>query len=107
MALKLIKTKIKIVLAAHGSPPKDFPKQELIEYFSLNMRLEHAPQSVDDKTKARIHELDQKIRKWPRTKENDPFFFSSMEIANNIAKKLALKLLQLLMNSVYQLSKKH
>lgn len=78
--------KIAIVLAMHGSPPKDFPKKELAEFFDLHQRLEFMPQSLDDTSKQRCFELDEKMKSWPRTKYNDPFFSSSYELAAYINK---------------------
>lgn len=78
--------KIVIVLAMHGSPPLDFPKHELGEFFNLHLRIEHMPQSVDAALKQRCDALEAKMRAWPRTKENDPFFVSSNKLANQIKK---------------------
>jgi sirohydrochlorin cobaltochelatase len=69
-----------IVLAMHGAPPKDFPKSELGEFMSLHARLSgtvsHSPA-----LESRYEELDEKMRSWPRSAQNDPFFASSQEIA--------------------------
>jgi sirohydrochlorin cobaltochelatase len=69
-----------IVLAMHGAPPKDFPKAEVGEFMSLHARLaggvSHSPA-----LESRYEELDEKMRLWPRTAQNDPFFASSTDIA--------------------------
>jgi sirohydrochlorin cobaltochelatase len=73
-----------IVLAMHGSPPKDFPAQELSEYFGLHSRLEFMQGPQKDASIARYIELDNKIRSWPRTDQNDPFFFASNKLASSL-----------------------
>ena len=76
-----------IVLAMHGAPPSDFPRNELAELFGLHMRLEHQQVSEAQRAglEARHEELDIKVRGWPRTPQNDPFFAASMELAQNLA----------------------
>ncbi len=77
--------KTTIVLAMHGTPPKDFPADEVIELFSLHARIEHAPPHLPaaqlQQWEQRYHELDDKVRHWPRTPENDPFYAASQQIA--------------------------
>ncbi len=84
--------KTTIVLAMHGAPPKDFPPQEVIELFSLHARLEHVdarlPQEQVRQWQQRFAELDAKIRGWPRTPENDPFFSASQELARHLASEI-------------------
>jgi sirohydrochlorin cobaltochelatase len=70
-----------IVLAMHGSPPNDFPKSELIEFFGLHARMEAMPEPARKGLEARYSELEEKIRAWPRTNQNDPFYFASQELA--------------------------
>ena len=69
-----------IVLAMHGAPPRDFPRAELGEFMSLHARL-GASVSHSPALESRYEELEVKLRDWPRTTENDPFFVSSQEIA--------------------------
>lgn len=73
----------------HGAPPKDFPPQEVIELFSLHARLEHVdprlPQEQARQWQQRFAELDAKIRSWPRSPENDPFFVASQQLAQYLA----------------------
>lgn len=80
-----------VILAMHGSPPRDFPKRELAEFFDLHMKLENMPQMLSEKEKQRCHELEEKIRNWPRTEQNDPFFTSSKQIAALIGDTINLK----------------
>lgn len=70
-----------IVLAMHGAPPRDFPRAELAEFMSLHGRLEAAAVSHSPALESRYEELEQKMRRWPRSRQNDPFFASSQEIA--------------------------
>lgn len=78
--------KIIIVLAMHGSPPNDYPKHELAEFMSLHNRLAHSSTGESDKILERYYELDQKIRTWPRTTQNDRFYFGAQEIADALSK---------------------
>lgn len=75
---------IAIVLAMHGAPPLDFPPQETAELFMLHERLEHASQSERSQLEQRYHELDRKMRDWPRTPDNDPFYAGSRELAREL-----------------------
>lgn len=73
-----------LILAMHGSPPNDFPKRELAEFFGYHARLETAPHSMDEASQNRYTELDRKMRNWPRTAENDPFHAASLSLARQI-----------------------
>lgn len=35
-----------LILTMHGMPPKDFPRRELGEYFSLHMQMENSPRRI-------------------------------------------------------------
>ncbi len=74
-----------IVLAMHGEPPKDFPRDEFATFFSLHARLKFTEMrgAELEETYAR---LDAKMRNWPRTAENDPFHASSLEMARQLSK---------------------
>jgi sirohydrochlorin cobaltochelatase len=74
-----------IVLAMHGAPPHDFPREELVELFGLHFRIEHAPKSVPEQMKIRHDELDAKLRKWPRTAETDPYWHGSAKLAKELS----------------------
>lgn len=80
-----------LILAMHGSPPKDFPPRELGEFFAIHARVETAPRSVDPSTRARYEELDQKMRAWKRTPENDPFYAGSLALAGKLAETSGLE----------------
>jgi sirohydrochlorin cobaltochelatase len=81
-----------IVLAMHGSPPKDFPRRELGEFFGLHGRLENAS-GEQQEIRKRHDELEARMRAWPRTAENDPFYAASQEIARNLAQVVGLDVL--------------
>jgi sirohydrochlorin cobaltochelatase len=72
---------IMIVLAMHGAPPSDFPRQEVAELFALHGRLEHAAGSERTAMEHRYDELHAKMRAWPRTPQNDRFWAASLEMA--------------------------
>ena len=68
-----------IVLIMHGMAPTDFPKAERIELIRLRMKM------ASMEAKEHYHELDKKVRSWPRTKGNDPFHDASKELAAKLA----------------------
>lgn len=70
-----------IVLAMHGAPPLDYPRAELAEFFALHSRMEHAPTEQRAAIAGRYAELDQKVRSWPRTAQNDPFYAGASALA--------------------------
>jgi sirohydrochlorin cobaltochelatase len=74
-----------IVLAMHGAPPNDFPPHEMAELFGLHARLEHAIGAEHAALEHRHAELDAKMRAWPRTLQNDPFYAASQELAAHLA----------------------
>jgi sirohydrochlorin cobaltochelatase len=76
-----------VVLAMHGSPPRDFPRDEMLELFRLHGMLEHGgggPQRAS--WEQRHAELDAKMRAWPRTSENDPFYAGAQAIADELGR---------------------
>ena len=75
-----------IVLAMHGSPPRDFPRADLAEFMALHARLEASAVSHSPALESRYEELEQKLRDWPRNPQNDPFFASSQEIAAELGR---------------------
>jgi sirohydrochlorin cobaltochelatase len=74
-----------IVLAMHGAPPSDFPRREMAEFFSLHSRMEGAPASGRSALEDRYVELEEKMRNWPRTAENDQFWAASEALANHLS----------------------
>lgn len=75
-----------IVLAMHGSPPKDFPRAELMEFFTLHASLGHATSADSGAHGDRHAQLEAKMRAWPRTDLNDPFYAASQELAAHLSR---------------------
>lgn len=73
--------KVVIILAMHGAPPTDFPQGEMRELFGLHARLEQAIGAERPALVRRYDELDARIRAWPRTASNDPFYRGSQALA--------------------------
>lgn len=75
-----------ILLAMHGTPPNDFPKNELAEFFELRGKLKRSGGAAPDLIR-RHDELDLKMRRWPRTPQNDPFYTGSQELASHLGRE--------------------
>jgi sirohydrochlorin cobaltochelatase len=73
-----------IVLAMHGAPPLDFPREEMTEFMSLYARLGHSPGPDADAQRKRYRELEAMMRAWPRTGQNDPFYAGSQDLAKQL-----------------------
>lgn len=103
-----------IVLAMHGVPPSDFPRDELAEFMSLEARLARgaddgggrprherptagdqrdSPESDSAALGLRFAELDAKIRNWPRTRENDPYQVASHELARKLSRVIGYEVI--------------
>jgi len=87
------KGKTVVVLAMHGSPPLDFPKDEMAEFMALRSRIEHAPHPLSSAQKLRCEELEAKMRNWPRTGQNDPFYAGSQELAKHLRRESGLEVI--------------
>lgn len=76
-----------IILAMHGAPPNDFPKRNMGEFFSLHMQLERGAvaEAKRSKLESRYAELEEKMRTWPRTEQNDPFYAASHTLAEELS----------------------
>ena len=70
----------------HGVPPNDFPRQELAEFFTLSGRMKREAGAEKTLTE-RYSALSDKIRKWPRTAKNDPFYNASQGLAAHLNKE--------------------
>lgn len=80
-----------IVLAMHGAPPRDFPHNETAEMFGLHARL-HGAQGPERDALARRHdEIEARMREWPRTADNDPFWAASHELAEHMERVSGLR----------------
>ncbi len=75
-----------IILVMHGAPPNDFPRRELGEFFSMQMRLEHAHGTPNAELEGRYAELEAKMRAWPRTAQNDPFYAGASDMAEQLGR---------------------
>ena len=73
-----------IVLAMHGAPPNDFPKHKIAELMGLHMRLEHTHGLERAGLEQRHDELEARMREWPRTPDNDPFWAGTQELAEQL-----------------------
>ncbi len=75
-----------IVLAMHGVPPADYPPQAAAEFFRVHGRLEHARGEERELLRRRHEELEDRMRAWPRTPDNDPFYFGSLDLAEHLGR---------------------
>jgi sirohydrochlorin cobaltochelatase len=75
-----------IVLAMHGAPPNDFPKYQVALLVGLHMWLEHGAGPIRAMLESFHTNLDTKIRAWPRTAQNDPFYAASHTLAAQISR---------------------
>lgn len=82
-----------IVLAMHGSPPADFPRPELAEFMRLHAQLDHGDGAPPKELVRRHDELDLKVRRWPRSAANDPFYAGSTALAAELERAARLKVL--------------
>lgn len=76
-----------VVLVMHGTPPNDIPGHEIAEFFGLHGRLEYASGPERVQLERRYSEIEAKIRAWPRTVNNDPFYWASQALAEALGKE--------------------
>jgi sirohydrochlorin cobaltochelatase len=76
-----------VVLAMHGSPPRDFPKAQVALVVGLHMWLERASGLVRAMIERYHTRLDARIRTWPRTEGNDPFHAASQKLAARLSQE--------------------
>jgi sirohydrochlorin cobaltochelatase len=82
-----------VVLAMHGSPPRDFPQNELSEFFRLHTQMEHIHDPGSTTLKQRYMELHSKMRSWPRNEKNDPFFAGAQNMALHLKQSTELEVI--------------
>ena len=70
-----------IVMAMHGTPPNDYPREELAEFFRLHSQIEMPGGPAEPASLTRYAQLEAKVRAWPRTALNDPFHNASQQLA--------------------------
>jgi sirohydrochlorin cobaltochelatase len=80
-----------IVLAMHGAPPRDFPHGETAEMFGLHARLHGARGPEREALVQRHDEIEGRMREWPRTPDNDPFWSASHELAEELERQSGLR----------------
>ena len=74
-----------VVLAMHGLPPSDFPKNQFAEYMGLRAKSRTGDMRADAELEERHTFLEKRIRYWPRTRLNDPFYTVSQDIAEQLS----------------------
>lgn len=82
-----------IVLAMHGAPPKDFPRSEIAELFALRGRLERASNLERAALQERYVALQTRVRTWPRTPQNDPFWAGAQDLAQALQQATGLEVI--------------
>jgi sirohydrochlorin cobaltochelatase len=82
-----------IVLAMHGAPPLDFPAEEMSEFMGLHARAGHGTGAEPDALRRRYLELETKMRAWPRTGQNDPFYAGSQDLARQLRHESGLEVI--------------
>jgi sirohydrochlorin cobaltochelatase len=82
-----------IVLAMHGAPPLDFPPEEMTEFMSLHARGGHTSKPDAGAQRLRYVELEAKMRAWPRTGQNDPFYAGSQDLARQLRQESGIEVI--------------
>ncbi|MCS7259436.1 MAG: CbiX/SirB N-terminal domain-containing protein [Anaerolineae bacterium] len=75
-----------IVLAMHGALPDDFPRHELDMFFSLRAQFKRATPEERSQLEEQLRTLERRIRTWPRTAANDPFYAASQAIGTELSR---------------------
>lgn len=83
-----------IVLVGHGGIPKDYPSELVTKLKRLEAQRRAAGMSMSTEE----HELDTKIRRWPRTAATDPYRFGLETVAAALRPQLDGALLALAYN---------
>lgn len=83
-----------IVLVGHGGIPKDYPSELVTKLKRLEAQRRAAGMSISTEE----HELDTKIRRWPRTAATDPYRFGLETVAAALQTQLDGALLALAYN---------
>lgn len=83
-----------IVLVGHGGIPKDYPPELVTKLKRLEAQRRAAGMAISTEE----HELDTKIRRWPRTAATDPYRFGLETVAAALRPQLDGALLALAYN---------
>lgn len=73
-----------VILVGHGGLPKDCPR-EIIQQFK---QLERERKTSGKPASPQEQELESRIRKWPRTPENDPYKAGLEQLAKRLERLL-------------------
>ncbi len=76
-----------VVLAMHGMPPADFPQEELAEFFRLHSMVHSGSGGDREDHRKRYAFLEDKMRRWPRNEQNDPFHGASRQLAAHLSRE--------------------
>ncbi len=71
-----------LILVGHGSPPRSYPHERVAEYIGLEKRV----RAGDPTALERFRELDEELRSYPRTPENDPYWYNLTRLAEAVKK---------------------
>jgi len=82
--------KLIAILAMHGQPPKDFPQNDLLDYFKLHFGVKAMGENTPPPMRQKYEILELKMRIWPRTPENDPYHTGSYELAHELQNQLGI-----------------
>jgi len=75
-----------IVLAMHGALPNDLPHQDMDMLFALRAQIRRAGSEERARLEEQLRALDRRVRTWPRTPINDPFYAASQAIAAQLSR---------------------
>ncbi|MGQ9785829.1 MAG: sirohydrochlorin chelatase [Anaerolineae bacterium] len=75
-----------IVLAMHGALPNDLPPQDVDMLFALRAQVRRAGPGGRSRLEEQLRILDRRVRAWPRTATNDPFYTASQAIAAQLSR---------------------
>lgn len=81
-----------IILAMHGTPPKDFPPDERRRLFELRAQLRES-KNRNPELLATRDVLYKKMCSWPRSEENDPFYIGSQALGDQLGIQTGLQVI--------------
>lgn len=77
------------IIIGHGDIPSDFPEVDLREY--LKLRTFYKRRNLGKKAEQKFKFLEEKLKKWRRTPENDTHHYFLNNVAKELAKNLGVK----------------
>ena len=83
---RTIAVKTIFVLAMHGTLPNDLPHQDMDMLFALRAQIRRAAPEERARLEEQLRALDRRVRTWPRTPTNDPFYAASQAIAAQLSR---------------------